>query len=206
MEIVPYPDGSNQCIEDSLEKLKNIKNRAYPVEFIHKILEDMYKDLKDLVNFREEYLKEEKLSVINLSTVVHSTVVNEDGSIYIKINDVIISIFPHKDVIIVDGYDAYKYSINKVDNTQKLYYSHFSDAKLHQLVKEYKEVKSMYIYKVGNRIELTTFKGSYVITKIDDKYANITCKKWKAEGKVDKTIRVKDIKGLASNNFNSIWK
>lgn len=204
MEKVPYPTGSLLFIDNSLLELNKIKIRDIAIEDVHKTLEDMYKELKKLINFREKYLKEEKLSVINLSTVVHSKLVNADNSIYIKVNDIIMQIFFDDDTRILDNYNAYAYSINKVNNTQKLYYSHYADAKLHQLVKEYKEIKSLYTYKVGNRVELKTFKGSYVIVSIDTKYARLTCKKWKAEGKMDTMVKVSDIKGLASNSFNSL--
>ena len=204
MEKVPYPAGCLLFIDNSLLELNKIKIRDIAVEDVHKTLEDMYKELKKIIKFRENYLKVEKLSVINLSTVVHSKLVNADNSIYIKVNDIIIQIFFDDDTRILDNYDAYAYSINKVNNTQKLYYSHYGDAKLHQLVKEYKEVKSMYTYKVGNRVELKTFKGSYLIVAINKDNARITCKKWKTEGKPDKFIKVSDIKGLASNTYNSL--
>jgi hypothetical protein len=204
METVPYPVGSLLFIDNSLLELNKIKIRDVAVEDVHKILEDMYKELKKLINFREKYLKEENLSVINLSTVMHTMLVNDNNSIYIKVNDIIMQIFFDDDIRILDNYNAYAYSINKVNNTQKLYYAHHVDAKLHQLVKEYKEVKSMYTYKVGNRVELKTFMGSYVIVSIYKKTAVITCKKWKAEGKPDKLIKVSDIKGLASNTYNSL--
>ena len=200
---IEYPDWTYSFLSNSFEVLSNINKRLLPIENVHNELDKMSKSLKTLIKIRETFLKEENVSVINLSTVVHSKILSKNGNVIIKVQNVVFEMLAD-DVLISDNFDAYAYSIVKINNSQKLKYSSELDTLVHKLVTQYKLTSGKYIYKVGNRIELKTYGGSYAIVSIDDQYATITCKKWKNEGKPNRTIKVSDIKGLASNNLNSL--
>jgi len=204
MKDVQYPTDLQEFINTSYKTLTAINKRELPIESIHHALKVINEGLKMMIKHRNDFLKEENVSVLNLSGIVHSTTLSEKGDVLIKVNDIIVHIKVANGVEIQNNFNSFDYSLNKVDNKQLICYAHEDDANLHRLVVQYKHVNSKYIYQVGNRIELNTYMGSYVITYIDDKEAIITCKKWQAEGKKPRKIKVSDIKGLASNTFNSL--
>jgi len=206
MVKIMYPMNTREFIHDSLSTCAAINQRILPIESVHNELETIGNKLKELISYREKTLKEENLSVINLSTIVHSKQLDVDGKILIKINELIVPIKVSEGVLIQNDFNAYLYSINKINNVQQVQYADPDDSLLHKLVAIYKPLTDMYKYKVGNRIELNTYGGSYLITYIDHQYAIITCKKWKVEGKNNRKVLISDIKGLASNTFNSLSK
>jgi len=199
-----YPKGSLVFLDNALILLTEINKRTMPIEEIHKTLDDMGEGLKKMINHRKKYLKEENLSVINLSTIVHSKLLDINNKILIKVNDIVFPINIAYGVEIQNNFNAYDYSINKIGSTQELHYAHYEDALLHKTVTQYNLTYGNYKYKVGNRIELKPYGGSYKIVYIDAFEAIITCKKWQQEGKKNRRIKVSDIKCLASNDLNSL--
>ncbi len=204
MVNLDYPKGSLVFLDSALSILTEINKRTMPIEEIHKQLDDIGKGLKKMIDHRKKYLEEEKLSVINLSTIVHSKTLNTDNKVVIKINDIVFPITVAYGVEIQNNFNAVDYSINKIGNTQELHYAHYEDALLHKIVTQYNLTYGNYKYKVGNRIEIKTYGGSYKILHIDAFEAIITCKKWQQEGKKNRRIKISEIKCLASNSFNSI--
>jgi len=191
-------------LHESFCILQQIEQRTLPIETIHQKLNDIGKTLKKMINHREKYLKEENLSVINLSTVVHLKTLTDNQKVLIKVSNISVEINIADGVDIQDNFNKYNYSINKVNNKQEIYYAHEDDAQLHYLVYKYKSVKGNYTYRVGNRITLKPYGGTYKIVEINPDYAIITCKKWFNEKKPNRKVKISDIKGLASNEFNSI--
>lgn len=191
-------------IDSSLSTVNAISNRAMPIESIHQNLDDIGKTLKDIIEYRDSFTKQEKISVLNLSTIMHSTTLSPEGKVIIKVGEHIVSIKPGKNVEIENNFDKYSYSINRIGGVQELHYAHIDDKKLHQLVELYKNVKKRYQYRVGNRIELNTYGGTYKLVYIDETDAIITCKKWEQERIGNRKIKVSNIKGLAPNTFNSL--
>jgi hypothetical protein len=204
MVKIMYPMNTREFIHDSHSTCTAISQRILPIESVHSELETIGNKLKELIKYREETLKQDNLSVINLSTIVHSKQLDDQGRVLIKINDLVVPIGIAEGVNIHNDFNPYLYSINKIGNAQQVHYADPDDASLHKLVAIYKPLAGMYKYRVGNRIELSIYGGSYKIIHIDHQYATITCKKWQQEGKKNRRVLISDIKCLASNNFNSL--
>ena len=207
MVVIEYPKWTFDFIFEAFTTIEKINKRLLPIETIHSELEAIGKSLKKLIAVREKFLAEENISVINLSTIVHSKTLSPEGHVYIKVNDIMITIGVHEGTTIKDDFTSYEYSIVKINNTQKIYYSCKLDALLHKIVTNYKLTSGNYAYRVGNRVVMKAYGGSYIISEIDHEFAMLTCKKWVNEGKGRRKVRLTEIKGLASNDQNYLtWK
>jgi hypothetical protein len=173
---------------------------------VHKELDNIASVLKKLRDYRNEFLKEENVSAINLSTVQHSKKLDPNGCVLIKIQEHILPITVAEDVTICDDYKAEQYSINKINNIQLLYPASNDDYSYHKLIGLYMLLKNRYQYKIGNRIHLKTFQGMYKIIAMDHSHVTISCNKWKTLGKPDVKVKIEDIKCLAGglNSLNLI--
>ena len=191
-------------MDEMFNIISNIDSRITPAELVHDKLDVVKEYLRKMIDHREEFLKEENSSAMNLSTIVHSRTLSVDNKVIIKMHGVVLLISPAYGVEIKNNFNPYNYSINKVGKTQELQYAHEDDARFHFLVYKFKSTNGKYQYRVGNRIELKPYGGTYKIVSIDADYAMITCKKWQNEGKRNRQIKVSDIKCLATNKFNSL--
>jgi hypothetical protein len=203
-----FPKELKDSITYNLEQCCKIESRLIDIEQVHITLQNILSDLKKAKQFREAFLKEEDVSVTNLSLFSHSKKLDHNRCVLIKVQEHILPIPVAPDVYIKDDYAAEYYSINKVENTQMLYYASPDDVIYHMLMSSYVKLKERYKYRVGNRVHLKTFEGMYTITKIDHENATISCKKWQTLGKPAREIKVKDIKCLAGalNNLSSLKK
>jgi hypothetical protein len=203
MVNLEFPKSLETSLYNCIVSCKQIDNRTFIVESVHQELDHVANVLKKLRDYRNEFLKEENVSVINLSTVQHSKKI-ADGCVLIKIQEHILPIKIAEDVTICDDYEAEVYSINKINNIQLLYYASPNDALYHKLIGLYILLKNRYKYKVGNRIHLKTFEGMYKIIAMDNKYVTISCNKWQKLGRPNKQVLIENIKCLAGglNNLN----
>jgi hypothetical protein len=182
-----------------------MNERTFDISLVHIELDNISNVLKKLRDYRNEFLKEENVSAINLSTVQHSKKLDPNGCVLIKIQEHILPITVAQDITICDNYEVEHYSINKINNVQLLYYASLDDAAYHKLIGLYMLLKNRYQYKVGNRIHLKTFQGMYKIIAMDHSHVTISCNKWKTLGKPDVKVKIEDIKCLAGG-LNSLTK
>lgn len=206
MVNLEFPKELKTSLYKSIISCNQIFDRTFAIDLVHKELDNIANILKKLRDYRNEFLKEENVSAINLLTVQHSKKLDANGCVLIKIQEHILPITIAEDVIISDNYTAEYYSINKINNIQLLYHASTHDCSYHKLIALYMLLKNRYQYKVGNRIHLNIFEGMYKIIAIDHKYVTITCNKWQQLGKPDKKVKIEDIKCLAGglNNLKYI--
>lgn len=203
MEKLEFAKPLRTSIYNKLQICKEITARNVKAEDVHDALQLVTDVLKEAIKERNKFLKENNLSIINLMTVKHSTTLDANGSVFIKIDEHVISIAVAKGVNIENNFNPYRYSIVKINNKQEIYYSSDDDYTLYNLISLYQNLKSKYEYKIGNRIHIKTFEGMYQIIAIDHTHVTITCNKWKTLGKPDKKVLLEDIKCLAGG-FNSL--
>ena len=203
MVNLEFPKQLRTSLYKSVLSCRQIDDRTFDIELVHYELESIAKILKKLKDYRDDFLKVEDVSVINLSTVPHSKKLDENGCVLIKIQEHILPITVAEDVTICDNYKAEEYSINKIDNIQLLYRASTDDYSYHKLIGLYMLLKNRYQYKVGNRIHLKTFQGMYKIVAMDHSHVTISCNKWKTLGKPDIKVKIEDIKCLAGG-LNSL--
>lgn len=204
MVILEFPKQLKTSLYKCILSCKQIDERTFDIELIHFELNNIANVLKKLKDYRNEFLKEENISVINLSTVPHSKKLDANGCVFIKIQEHILPITIAENVTICDNYNPEWFSINKINNIQLLYYASPDDTAYHKLIGLYMLLKNRYKYKIGNRIHLKTFEGMYKIIAMDNKYVTISCNKWQKLGKPNKQVLIEDIKCLAGgfNNLN----
>lgn len=206
MEKLEFAKPLRTSIYNKLQICKQIEARTVNAEEVHDAINLMTDVLKEAIKFRNNFLKENNLSIINLMTVKHSTTLDANGSVFIKVDEHVISIPVAKGIKIENNFNPYMYSIVKINNKQEIYYSSDDDYMLYNLISSYQNLKSKYEYKIGNRIHIKTFEGMYQIIAIDHTHVVITCNKWKTLGKPSKKVLLEDIKCLAGgfNNLNYI--
>ena len=202
MVNLEFPKQLRTSLYKCVLSCKQIDNRTFAIELVHQELDNIASVLKKLRDYRNEFLKEENVSAINLSTVQHSKKLDANGCVLIKIQEHILPITLAEDVTICDNYHAISYSINKINNIQLLYYASPDDVAYHELIGTYMLLKNRYQYKVGNRVHLKTFQGMYKIIAMDHKYVTISCNKWQQLGKPNKQVLIEDIKCLAGGLNN----
>lgn len=203
MVILEFPKQLRTSLYKCLLSCKQIDDRTFDISLVHYELESIAKILKKLKDYRDDFLKVEDVSVINLSTVPHSKKLDPNGCVLIKIQEHILPITIAKDVTICDNYTAEHYSINKINNIQLLFNASIDDYSYHKLIGLYMLLKNRYQYKIGNRIHLKTFQGMYKIIAMDHEHVTISCNKWKSLGKPDVKVKIEDIKCLAGG-LNSL--
>jgi hypothetical protein len=203
MVNLEFPKQLRTSLYKSILSCRQIDERTFAIELVHQELDNIAVILKKLKDYRDNFIKTEGVSVINLSTVPHSKKLDPNGCVLIKIQEHILSITVAQDVTICDDYKAEEYSINKIDNIQLLYRASTDDYSYHKLIGLYMLLKNRYQYKIGNRIHLKTFEGMYKIIAMDHKYVTISCNKWQQLGKPNKQVLIDDIKCLAGG-LNSL--
>jgi hypothetical protein len=206
MVNLEFPKQLRASLYKSILSCKQIDDRTFNIELVHQELENITNALKKLKKYRDDFFKEENVSVINLSTVPHSKKLDPNGCVLIKIQEHILPITVADGVKISDDYTPEVYSINKINNSQLLYIASTDDYSYHILIGLYMLLKNRYQYKIGNRIHLKTFQGMYKIVAMDHTHVTITCNKWKNIGKPNVKVRIEDIKCLAGglNSLNLI--
>lgn len=206
MVILEFPKQLRTSLYKCILSCRQMDERTFDIELVHIELDNISNILKKLKDYRNEFLKVEDVSVINLSTVPHSKKLDPNGCVLIKIQEHILPITVAEDVTICDNYNPECFSINKINNSQLLYYASPDDTAYHKLIGLYMLLKNRYQYKVGNRIHLKTFQGMYKIIAMDHQHVIITCNKWKTLGKPDVKVKIEDIKCLAGglNSLNLI--
>jgi hypothetical protein len=206
MVNLEFPKQLRTFLYKSIASCRQIDERTFNIELVHEELDHTAGVLKKLKDYRDDFLKVEGISVINLSTVPHSKKLDANGCVLIKIQEHILPIKVAEDVTICDNYNPECFSINKINNSQLLYNASPDDTAYHKLIGLYMLLKNRYQYKVGNRIHLKTFQGMYKIIAMDHKYVTISCNKWQQLGKPNKQVLIEDIKCLAGglNSLNLI--
>jgi hypothetical protein len=206
MVILEFPKQLRTSLYKCILSCRQIDDRTFAIDLVHQELENITSVIKKLRDYRNEFLKEEDVSVINLSTVSHSKTLDRNGCVLIQIQGHILPITVAENVEICDNYNPECFSINKINNSQLLYYASPDDTAYHKLIGLYMLLKNRYVYKIGNRIHLKTFEGMYKIVAMDHKYVTISCNKWKTLGKPDKQVLIEDVKCLAGglNSLNLI--
>lgn len=206
MVILEFPKQLRTSLYKCILSCRQIDDRTFAIDLVHQELENITSVIKKLRDYRNEFLKEEDVSVINLSTVSHSKKLDRNGCVLIQIQGHILPITVAENVEICDNYNPECFSINKINNSQLLYYASPDDTAYHKLIGLYMLLKNRYVYKIGNRIHLKTFEGMYKIVAMDHKYVTISCNKWKTLGKPDKQVLIEDVKCLAGglNSLNLI--
>jgi hypothetical protein len=121
MVNLEFPKQLRTSLYKSILSCKQIDDRTFAIDLVHKELDNIASVLKKLRDYRNKFLKEENVSAINLSTVQHSKKLDPNGCVLIKIQEHILPIAVAQDVTICDYYKAEEYSINKIDNIQLLY-------------------------------------------------------------------------------------
>jgi hypothetical protein len=202
MVNLEFPKQLRTSLYKCILSCKQIDDRTFAIDLVHKELDNIASVLKKLRDYRNKFLKEENVSAINLSTVQHSKKLDANGCVLIKIQEHILPITVAEDVTICDNYKAEQYSINKINNIQLLYPASNDDYSYHKLIGLYMLLKNRYQYKIGNRIHLKTFEGMYKIIAMDHKYVTISCNKWQQLGKPNKQVLIDDIKCLAGGLNN----
>jgi len=208
MVNLEFPKQLRTALYKCILSCRQIDDRTFAIDLVHLELDNIVSTLKKLRDYRNEFLKVEDVSAINLSTVPHSKKIDPKGRVLIQVEGYIVPITVSDVITIFDDYEACYYSINKIDNIQLLYYASPDDMSYHKLIGLYMLLKSRYVYKVGNRIHLKTFEGMYKIVAMDHRHVTISCNKWKTLGKPDKQVLIEDIKCLAGglNSLNLIKK
>lgn len=202
MVNLEFPKQLRTSLYKCILSCKQIDERNFAIDLLHQELDNIASVLKKLKNYRDDFLKVEDVSVINLSTVQHSKKLDANGCVLIKIQEHILPIKVADNVTISDDYKAEQYSINKINNIQLLYPASNDDYSYHKLIGLYMLLKNRYVYKIGNRIHLKTFQGMYKIIAMDHKYVTISCNKWQQLGKPNKQVLIEDIKCLAGGLNN----
>ena len=206
MVNLEFPKQLRTSLYKCILSCNQMNERTFDISLVHIELDHTAGVLKKLKDYRDDFLKVEDVSVINLSTVQHSKKLDANGCVLIKIQEHILPVTVAEGVVINDDYNAEFFSINKIDNSQLLYYASPDDAAYHHLIGLYMLLKNRYQYKIGNRIHLKTFQGMYKIVAMDHSHVTISCNKWKTLGKPDVKVKIEDIKCLAGglNSLNLI--
>lgn len=204
MKNLEFPKELRDYLSKNLFDCEQIEKREVNAENVHYHLDLIASTVKKLKKFRNNFLKENDYSMNNLCMYSYAKDLDEQGRLLIKINEHVIPIMLAEGVVIDKDCDAYCYSINKINNTQMLYYASPDDRDYYRLVVKYVTLNEKYKYKVGNRVHLKIFNGTYRIINITHSHAVISCKKWQLEGKPSVHVKLEDIKCLAGNSFNQL--
>lgn len=204
MKNLEFPKELRDYLSKNLFDCEQIEKRRVSAEHVHHHLSLIASTIKKLKKFRNDFLKENDYSMNNLCMYSYAKDLDEQGRLLIKINEHVVPIMLAEGVTINEHSDPYHYSINKINNTQMLYYASSDDRDYYKLVVSYVTLNERYKYKVGNRIHLNIFNGTYRIISMTHTHVVISCKKWQLEGRPSVEVKLEDIKCLAVDKYNKL--